>query len=488
MLVTRNMSPMRSLLGPALAVLVSCGGGEGGASTPPVVADAGSKPDAAPPSALFEQLSISEIAVYQTVKIDVMKDGATVDPLNAPIVTAKKGILRAWVSPKPKKAWRARVLDAELHLSNSAGEQVLIDHETIGGASDDDVLASTFDFPFDAGTLTPETRYELWVRDPKLVASGGDQLGALRFPTGTAATESLGVSPNPGPLKVMIVPVNYKGWLPDTSPTQLDRYRAELLDLYPAATVELSVRAPMVSETLDWGEVLLQVAQTRSVDAPAVDVYYVGAFVPGATLTDYLKNGALAGLAWMSSMSCVILGYAGSESVTALAHELGHDMGRAHAPCGNPGGVDQLYPYDGAALGVNGWSTSLQQLVPESESDIMSYCQPTWVSDYTYAALDAHIRAMYAQKDAVGSVTPERFRRIWIDANGAMRDGGIVLESSPGGALTAVNVQANGGSKVVKGFYYPLDHLPGGYVLVPADVGATEIRLPAITKSVLALR
>ncbi|HEX7602789.1 MAG TPA: hypothetical protein VF316_14335 [Polyangiaceae bacterium] len=478
---------MRFLLGPALAVLVSCGGGSDGASTKPVVADAGPMPDAAPPSALFEQLSISEIAVYQTVKIDVMKDGSSVDVLNAPIVAGKKGILRAWVSPKPKKAWHARALDAELHLSNAAGEQVLVDHETLAGASDDDVLASTFDFPFDPSTLTPDTRYALWVRDPKLVASGGDKLGAIRFPTGTGATETLAVSSNPGPIKIKIVPVDYEGWLPDTSPTQLDRYRAELLDLYPAATVELSVRAPMVSKTLDWGEVLSQIAQTRSLDAPAADVYYVGAFVPGATYADYVKNGALAGLAWMSSMTCVILGYAGTESVTALAHELGHDMGRAHAPCGNPAGVDELYPYDGAALGVNGWSTSLQQLVPESESDVMSYCQPTWVSDYTYAALDAHIRAMYAQKDTVGSVAPERFRRIWIGADGAMRDGGIVLESAPGGALTAVNVRTSSGSKVVTGFYYPLDHLPGGYVLVPADVGATEIRLPAITTSVLPL-
>ena len=469
-----NKTPMRSLFGPALAVLVlSCGGtSDGSPLVPP--ADAGPKLDAAAkPSALYEQLTISEIAVYQTVKIDVMKGGASIDERNAPIVTAKRGILRVWVDfPKTKTPWRARALDAELRLVNAAGDQVLTDRKTIARASDDDTFDSTFDFAFDEAVLTPDTRFELTVRDPLLVASGGDKLGTLHFPTGIGVTEPLGVSANPGPIKLVIVPVQFQGWLPDTTPVQLERYRTELLDLYPAASVEISVRAPIVATTTDWYQVLTQIAGTRAADAPAPDVYYAGSWEPGASYTDYLKSGSIAGLGTLGGRTSLILGYSGSTSPETLAHELGHNMGRAHAPCGNPAGVDELYPYSGASLGVNGWSTSLQQLVPESESDVMSYCQPTWVSDYTYAALFANIRATYPQHDAVGIAPAERYRRIWIDPKGAMHDGGIVVESPVGGTPTA------------QGLFFPLDHLPGGYLLVPADrVGTVgSLQLPPTGK------
>lgn len=66
------------------------------------------------------------------------------------------------------------------------------------------------------------------------------------------------------------------------------------------------------------------------------------------------------------------------------AHELGHTFGRFHSPCGGAGGVDPHYPYENAAIGVIGYDTRVDTLIPRTAADVMSYCLDMWVSDYTY--------------------------------------------------------------------------------------------------------
>jgi hypothetical protein len=72
----------------------------------------------------------------------------------------------------------------------------------------------------------------------------------------------------------------------------------------------------------------------------------------------------------------------------ALAHEFGHTAGRRHAPCGNPANPDANYPYFGANIGTYGFDASTQTIyVPSSTFDLMSYCSPRWLSDYTYVGV-----------------------------------------------------------------------------------------------------
>lgn len=75
-----------------------------------------------------------------------------------------------------------------------------------------------------------------------------------------------------------------------------------------------------------------------------------------------------------------------------MAQEIGHTCGRAHAPCGNPGGVDSCYPiYEGrpaGRIGEYGFDT-IDSIVfdPATTSDLMTYCGPVWISPYTYEGL-----------------------------------------------------------------------------------------------------
>jgi len=75
------------------------------------------------------------------------------------------------------------------------------------------------------------------------------------------------------------------------------------------------------------------------------------------------------------------------------AHEIGHNLNMMHTPCGNPADPDPNYPYSNAAIGQYGYYVSTGTVMAKTRPDIMSYCEPEWVSDYTYNAWYSNQRA-----------------------------------------------------------------------------------------------
>ena len=127
-----------------------------------------------------------------------------------------------------------------------------------------------------------------------------------------------------------------------------------------------------------WGQILSEMSALKSSDGSAAD--YVGV-VPAT------YNSGIAGLGYVGYAAAIAWDKNGS-APNVIAHELGHNLGRQHAPCGNPAGPDPSYPYANATIGVWGYDFIAQQLKsPASYKDLMSYCNPTWVSDYTYEAI-----------------------------------------------------------------------------------------------------
>ena len=68
-----------------------------------------------------------------------------------------------------------------------------------------------------------------------------------------------------------------------------------------------------------------------------------------------------------------------------VAHELGHTLSLAHAPCGGPLGVDPLYPYDDGSIGAWGYDARSNDLVSPDTPELMGYCGSDWISDYHFA-------------------------------------------------------------------------------------------------------
>ena len=67
-----------------------------------------------------------------------------------------------------------------------------------------------------------------------------------------------------------------------------------------------------------------------------------------------------------------------------IAHEFGHNRNLYHAPCGGAGGPDRYYPYGSGNIGAWGYDSRTGELVPPDQPDLMSYCDPYWISDYQF--------------------------------------------------------------------------------------------------------
>ena len=493
--------------------------GVGCGSSPAASTDAGAA-DAYVPTpipALYDTMALGEVAFYQTVKVTLMKDGSRPAPYNAPLIETRKGIARVFLNViAENKKFKSRTLEAELHVFGPGGtEKVLKDKKVISRGSSEDDLTSTFNFPYDESFLSVTDQYYVVVRDPAAVAKGSD--GAqIRYPDLASvdqppqeAVDPLAVALNPGRVRVRIVPIAYgadmSNRLPDTSDAQVKATVEELYDMYPTNQIDLDVRsAPMPwAQAVDpngngWMELLQAVMDLRAADAPPSDMYYVGAFQPRASFPAYCQQGCIAGLAATADpaipaeRAVIVLGYGGQYPTETVAHELGHTMGRHHSPCGGAQGTDPKYPYMDGASGVTGFRQSDQSFIFDS-TDVMGYCQPIWISDFTYKALADRVRTVNQLGSIHGSnpFVPHKVQRIYVGSGGALSWGkDLTMTDVVGGNDVEVIYRDASGGAVAKrtGHRYGYDHLPGGFVLVenPPNTTWTSATIPSVTPSVLA--
>ena len=102
-----------------------------------------------------------------------------------------------------------------------------------------------------------------------------------------------------------------------------------------------------------------------------------------------------------------------------IAHEFGHNLNLRHAPCGGAGGPDPVYPNYVGTTGAWGLDPRADTLVNPNTLDLMSYCDPVWVSDYHFSNA-----ARYRVSDETSTMTSpahqERVLFLWggVDPEG----------------------------------------------------------------------
>jgi len=141
--------------------------------------------------------------------------------------------------------------------------------------------------------------------------------------------------------------------------------------LLPVGDLVVTAHAPVVSSSNEASNLIGQVQAIRAIEGGSG--YYMG-----------LLSGEFSGAAGIGN-----LGRRTAYSVTSssvIAHEFGHNLSLQHTPCGRPMGVDPAYPYPGASPGIWGYDFSGGgRLVPPDEyKDLMSYCSPYWISDFSF--------------------------------------------------------------------------------------------------------
>ncbi len=386
------------------------GESDGGAPTPPPVGtdagpaptpDAGTPPPPPPPPTEappgygpVDGLELTGFEIYQTIRIPIVENGAVV-PRTIPLVANKPSVLRVYV--RPTGGWTARSVMAFVRIDTGAEVRTMMETATISGTSTIGSPSSTLNLEIPRDALTPGATISVSLLE--MSGRGGD---LARFPRDGGELD-LEAEQNGG-IDVVVVPIRYdadgSNRMPDTSEAAMDALRDQLLSMWPVSDVRLRVRASVsTSRTVAptsgqaWSALLDGVGNLRQTDGAPGSEYYLGLFAPAATFREFCGRGCIAGIAplnqgnYQSQRYGLALGYGDEDNRYSAIHELGHAHGRPHAPCGGVSGAEPGYPHSGGTTGVWGFDFRTQRLLDPSTKDFMGYCEPQWVSDWSYLRL-----------------------------------------------------------------------------------------------------
>ena len=228
--------------------------------------------------------------------------------------------------------------------------------------------------------------------------------------TNNLVSQTLTFNPVPA-LDLKLVPINYTH-LPTGAyfpgPTT-DNESDWLMRGYPLSAVNVSFRPPLefqgdLSQASEWNRLLSLMASIKNSDSnpssPFGQVYYGVIPTTNSNGDTYPRAwGGYAAIGWMRA------GVGVERASQLAAHEIGHMFGRSHVDCGNPAGPDPNFPYVNGSIGQFGLDVGSSWVyAPDATKDLMSYCGPQWVSDYTYTALynDQRSKGLLAREIAPG--------------------------------------------------------------------------------------
>jgi Bacterial Ig-like domain (group 2) len=216
-----------------------------------------------------------------------------------------------------------------------------------------------------------------------------------RFPT--TGGRAFAVTEVP-PLEITFLPIVLGadgGVIGNVTPANIEQYLITARQVLPIGPVNARVGTPFTTNVLfgggqdaAWRAILREVEAKRQVDGYRGHYYGVLRPANGVTFVQFSGFGFISGRAAVS----VQVGWFNRESAAreTVAHELGHNFGRPHAPCGGPANPDPGYPFPEAEIGVSGWDAWTASTGGRGEyqspatKDLMSYCRPLWISEYNY--------------------------------------------------------------------------------------------------------
>ena len=365
-------------------------------------------------------------------KVELTQSTQTLDN-SVPVVAGKDGLIRVFVLANQTNAVSPSVQITILNGTNTIYGPITVPAPAAGvptSLNESSLLASW-------NMVVPGTALTTPLGGTYTITATVNGGGAIPEADTTNNTKTVFPAATTVPIfKTTIFPVVLSTGKGDISEANKAQWVARLAKMYPVSSVDVTVGAtftpstPNVVSTLStdnsdssWSYVLLDLQTKHLADAAtASDRYYYGALHPYTTAS----GSVIAGLGYAPATAGDLLpfpyrtaigwdakGYSdGGNFPEVFAHETGHNMGRNHSPCPSgtnaPSGIDPAYPYAGASIGVWGYDSVSGLLQdPATVKDIMAYCSPDWVSDYTYKGI-LNYRGVTGGFLTVGSeVTPQ---------------------------------------------------------------------------------
>ncbi|MEM6989943.1 MAG: hypothetical protein AAF721_05585 [Myxococcota bacterium] len=362
-------------------------------------------------------LTISKVEANPGVAIPIIEGGVWVDgpERRAQIPKGRNTAFRVYVDID-EDIWVQREIEGRLTVIQSDGtEEVFKETVEIGTDSSESSLQSNFLFGVLAEHMNPGTKVRV-----EMFEAGGDYEGLPAVdepPRASDDDELVGIEGSEQNMKIVLVPVSYSfgGCTTevDTSEEGVAKYEDAMFQQNGLETIQMEVHAPLAVNDLDLTDpndffgFLQRIVALRAQENPDPNVYYYGLFDNcGVCIGN--DGGCLLGVAPGTPGSS--MGEAGSRAaigtqflsdsevgIETFVHEIGHTQGRQHVACpgGGAGGPDITYPYENGSIGV--WGFGVRDFAirnPTNHSDYMSYCNPTWVSDWQWKATYERIREL----------------------------------------------------------------------------------------------
>lgn len=360
-------------------------------------------------SGLARNVSLDSLVIYQAVESTLMEDGSAVavDSRTVPVVQGRAAMLRAFVDVDDD--WVSREVSVRLHLTTGGEEFTFFHKKDLTDESTNGDLSSTFNIDIDPDLIGADTSYAAEIVECTTPPAGTSS--EARFPV--EGQQDL-LARETGPVRIVFLPLIHDGWEPDTSESALAEYIDDFEGVVGTTGIEHSVADAIPSgqsgTSVDWSALLETVRNARDAANPADDVYYYGLFRGAETFRDFCSGGCTAGVgyvvddegdgtqSWNAGFRAAV-GVAWGSGAT-FTHELGHNHGRPHSPCGGASSPDPEYPYSNGSIGTWGYDLRAGALrTPSDTTDFMAYCNPSWVSDYTYRKMARRIAVLNGVAD-----------------------------------------------------------------------------------------